>query len=62
MLFRCIQTPNVDLLGSGNAFPVLPTASRSGNTLCLAFAPFGDNTPGHVGAGFSAASSGTRAR
>ncbi len=46
-------TPNVDVIGSGGEFGTLPSASRSGNTLSLDFTPFGDNTPGHVGAGFS---------
>ena len=52
--FPLHPTPNVNLLGTGNPFPVLPTASRAGNTLSLDVAPFGDNTPGHTGSGFSA--------
>jgi len=49
-------TPNVDLIGGRGArggFLTLPSASRSGNTLILDFTPFGDNTPGHIGVGFS---------
>ncbi|HET7014551.1 MAG TPA: S53 family peptidase [Streptosporangiaceae bacterium] len=49
-------TPNVDLIGGRGlrgGFLTLPSASRSGNTLILDFAPFGDNTPGHAGVGFS---------
>jgi hypothetical protein len=52
--FPLHPTPNVNLLGTGNPFPALPTASRAGNTLSLDVAPFGDNTPGHTGSGFSA--------
>ena len=47
-------TPYVNLLGAANPFPVLPSASRAGNTLTLAVAPFGDNQPGHNGNGYSA--------
>jgi hypothetical protein len=48
-------TPNVDVVGSRGRpgfFFTLPSASRSGNTLNLDFSPFGDNTRGHIGAGF----------
>ena len=51
--FPLHPTPNVNLLGTGNPVLVLPTASRAGNTLTLDVAPFGDNTPGHTGSGFS---------
>ena len=37
----------------GNPFSILPSASRAGNTLTLDIAPFGDNTPGHTGTGFT---------
>jgi hypothetical protein len=43
--------PSVSL--PGNPFLILPSASRAGNTLTLAIAPFGDNTPGHTGTGFT---------
>lgn len=46
-------SPSVSLLGTASPFPVLPTASRAGNTLTLGLIPFGDNTPGHMGSGFS---------
>jgi hypothetical protein len=52
--FPLHPTPTVNLLGPANPFPDLPTASRAGNTLSLDVAPFGDNTPGHTGSGFSA--------
>jgi hypothetical protein len=48
--------PNVALIGSRGftaGFGTEPSASRAGNKLTLDFAPFGDNTPGHVGAGFT---------
>ena len=45
---------NVNLAGAANPFPVLPSASRSGNRLILDVVPFSDNQPGHVGLGFSA--------
>jgi len=44
-------TPNVSLPGAG-LFPVLPSASRDGNTLSLDITPFGDNQPGDIGAGY----------
>ncbi|HEY3907699.1 MAG TPA: S8 family serine peptidase [Streptosporangiaceae bacterium] len=48
--------PNVHLIGSRgdtDGFATVPSASRAGNTLTLDFSPFGDNTPGHAGAGFN---------
>ncbi|HEV2375822.1 MAG TPA: hypothetical protein VGS19_27105 [Streptosporangiaceae bacterium] len=48
--------PNVNLDGTANPRPTLPSASRATNMLTLDVAPFGDNQPGHTGAGFSAAS------
>jgi hypothetical protein len=45
--------PDVNLLGAANPFPVLPSASRAGNTLSLLVTPFSDNTTGHTGSGFS---------
>lgn len=47
-------SPAVSLLGTASPFPLLPEASRAGNTLSLDVTPFGDNTPGHIGSGFSA--------
>ena len=43
--------PVVQLLGGamGAALPAFVSASRSGNTLNLAMAPFSDNNPGHLG-------------
>jgi hypothetical protein len=49
--------PSVNLLGTANPIPLLPTASRAASTLTLDIAPFGDNTPGHTGAWYSAAGS-----
>jgi hypothetical protein len=45
---------SVNLAGAANPFPVLPSASRSGNRLILDVTPFSDNQPGHTGLGFSA--------
>jgi hypothetical protein len=45
-------SPAVNPLGTANPHPVVPTASRAGNTLTLDVVPFGDNTPGHTGTGF----------
>jgi len=42
---------NVNLLGSANAYPTLPSASRSADTLSLDVTPFSDSTPGHTGTG-----------
>jgi hypothetical protein len=39
-------------IGSTGLFPVLPSASRAGNTLTLDVVPFGDNQPGDGGLGF----------
>lgn len=36
----------------GRLFPLIPSATRSGNTLHLSTTPFSDNQPGHLGAGF----------
>ena len=47
---------NVNLLGSANPYPTVPSAARSGRTLAIEVSPFSDNQPGHTGAGFSAAS------
>lgn len=44
-------TPNASLPGAG-LFPVLPSASRDGNTLSLDVTPFGDNQPGDLGSGY----------
>lgn len=43
--------PDVQVLGGvmGAALPVFVSASRTGNTLNLATAPFSDNNPGHQG-------------
>ena len=43
--------PDVQMLGGvmGATLPAFVSASRSGNTLNLAMAPFSDNTPGHLG-------------
>jgi hypothetical protein len=50
-------TPIVNLLSTASpfleAFLEEPTASRAGNTLTLDEIPFGDNTSGHTGTGFS---------
>ncbi len=45
--------PDVNLLGAANPFFELPSASRAGNTLTLVVTPFGDNTVGHTGSGYS---------
>lgn len=44
--------PNASLPGAA-IFPVLPSASRAGNTLTLDITPFSDNELGHLGTGFS---------
>jgi hypothetical protein len=44
-------TPNAILPGAG-VVPVLPSASRAGNTLSLDITPFGDNQPGELGSGY----------
>jgi hypothetical protein len=44
-------TPNASLPGAG-LFPVLPSASRAGNTLSLDITPFGDNQLGDLGTGY----------
>ncbi|HXP20167.1 MAG TPA: hypothetical protein VN840_11040 [Streptosporangiaceae bacterium] len=48
--------PDVNLVHGSDAavFPVMAAASRAGNTLTLSVLPFGDNQPGHLGAGFVA--------
>jgi hypothetical protein len=46
---------NVNLLGSANPDPTVPSAARSGNTLAIDLSPFSDNQPGHTGAGFAKA-------
>jgi hypothetical protein len=51
--------PVVNLLGPGDPVLSQPTASRAGNTLTLDEIPFGDNTPGHSGAGFPATGKGS---
>jgi hypothetical protein len=45
-------TPNTSLPGAG-LFPMLPSASRAGNTLSLDVTPFGDNQPGDLGTGYA---------
>jgi hypothetical protein len=45
-------TPNASLPGAG-LLPVLPSASRAGNTLSLDITPFGDNQPGDIGTGYA---------
>lgn len=46
-------SPVVNLLGAANPLPFEPTATRAGNLLTVSEVPFGDNTPGHTGAGLS---------
>jgi hypothetical protein len=48
-------TPNASLPGAG-LFPVMPSASRDGNTLSLDITPFGDNQLGDIGSGYGGGS------
>jgi hypothetical protein len=48
----------VNLLGS-LAGKMIVSANRSGNTLTLAFMPFSDSVPGHLGTGYSGIEGGT---
>jgi hypothetical protein len=43
----------------GAAFPLVPSAIRTGNTLSLAMIPFSDNVPGHLSQGPSSGTSQT---
>lgn len=43
---------DVNLTGANAAFPTVPSASRSGNTMALIVTPFSDSEPGHLGSGF----------
>ena len=49
---------NMDLVGTANPAPWVPSASRAGNTLTLDVTPYSDNTPGHLAPGDTAASVG----
>jgi hypothetical protein len=42
---------NVNLVGTENLSPTLPSASRTGDALTLDVTPFSDSTPGHGGNG-----------
>jgi hypothetical protein len=46
--------PFTRVLGAAAFFPLLPSATRAGNTLFLLIIPFSDNTPGHLGIGVDA--------
>lgn len=46
---------DTSVLGNSDPFQTPLSADRGGNTLALNLTPFGDDTPGHTGAGYAAA-------
>jgi len=51
--------PNVDVSGDALNGDMIVSANRSGNVLTLAFMPFTDSVPGHLGAGYTPVGAGT---